>query len=45
MVENLELVRGNVEADQFAYSSGVVHTDGYGGYKKLYGNQILRPPA
>src|SRR3546814_6140552 len=28
-------------ADHLANFSGVMHADGYGGYKKLYGNQIV----
>src|ERR1051325_7319167 len=36
-----KLVRGNIEVDHLSNLSGVVHADGYGGYKKLYGNQII----
>ncbi|MBB4300595.1 transposase [Rhizobium leguminosarum] len=33
--------RGAHPADHLASFSGVMHADGYGGYKKLYGNQII----
>lgn len=32
--------KGAHPADHLANFSGVMHADGYGGYKKLYGNQI-----
>lgn len=32
--------KGAHPADHLAEFSGVMHADGYGGYKKLYGNQI-----
>lgn len=33
--------KGAHPADHLANFSGVMHADGYGGYKKLYGNQII----
>ena len=33
--------KGAHPADHLADFSGVMHADGYGGYKKLYGNQII----
>lgn len=33
--------KGAHPADHLADFSGVMHADGYGGYKKLYGNQIV----
>jgi transposase len=33
--------KGAHPADHLASFSGVMHADGYGGYKKLYGNQIV----
>ena len=33
--------KGTHPADHLATFSGVMHADGYGGYKKLYGNQII----
>jgi transposase len=33
--------KGAHPADHLASFSGVMHADGYGGYKKLYGNQII----
>jgi transposase len=33
--------KGAHPADHLAHFSGVMHADGYGGYKKLYGNQII----
>lgn len=33
--------KGIHPADHLANFSGVMHADGYGGYKKLYGNQII----
>jgi hypothetical protein len=33
--------KGVHPADHLANFSGVMHADGYGGYKKLYGNQII----
>lgn len=33
--------KGAHPADHLANFSGVMHADGYGGYKKLYGNQIV----
>ncbi|WP_160012620.1 IS66 family transposase [Rhizobium sp. 18055] len=33
--------KGMHPADHLANFSGVMHADGYGGYKKLYGNQIV----
>ncbi|MDQ0558340.1 hypothetical protein QO004_000113 [Rhizobium mesoamericanum] len=33
--------KGAHPADHLAAFSGVMHADGYGGYKKLYGNQII----
>jgi len=33
--------KGVHPADHLANFSGVMHADGYGGYKKLYGNQIV----
>ena len=33
--------KGTHPADHLANFSGVMHADGYGGYKKLYGNQIV----
>jgi len=33
--------KGAHPADHLAAFSGVMHADGYGGYKKLYGNQIV----
>lgn len=41
MVENVETCTWNIEVDHLSNLSGVVHADGYGGYKKLYGNQIV----
>ncbi|MBB4577691.1 hypothetical protein GGI59_006607 [Rhizobium lentis] len=36
--------KGVHPADHLANFSGVTHADGYGGYKKLYGNQIVEGP-
>ena len=33
--------KGAHPADHLASFSGVMHTDGYGGYRQLYGNQIV----
>ncbi|CAL4867902.1 IS66 family transposase ISCARN48 [Asticcacaulis sp. MM231] len=33
--------KGAHPADHLADFTGVMHADGYGGYKKLYGNQII----
>ncbi len=33
--------KGIHPADHLANFSGIMHADGYGGYKKLYGNQII----
>jgi transposase len=33
--------KGTHPADHLAAFTGVMHADGYGGYKKLYGNQIV----
>ncbi len=33
--------KGAHSVDHLANFSGLMHVDGYGGYKKLYGNQII----